>query len=291
MSRSFCLLLSPALNKSGFALMLLCGAFSLLSSCKSKQKVKSVTESKTLSYKSPAELLTGLKKNEFNYTWLSSKFSSSVSIDSNKTSFNVVFKAKKDSVLWFSISPALGIEVARAIITKDSVKFINRLNSTYFKGDFNYISRLLQTDLDFELIQSLLIGNSVAFYEEEENLRSSIDNNTYLLSTIRKRKLRKVIEKNKELKDPAQVIWLEPETYKILRILFKDFNTNRSFEALYSNFQKADTLLFPNNITFEIKAAKHLFITVEYAKIITDKPQSFPFSIPEKYEPIMYKEP
>lgn len=263
-------------------------AFIFITSCKVREKT---TEKKiSLDNKSARTLLAYLKQNEFRGEWLSAKFNTDVTIDSSKTSFGVSLRTRKDSAIWMSISPALGIEVARAIATKDSLKFINRLNSTYFIGDYNYISKLLHTELDFYMLQSLLVGNSVEFYEEDEKLRSAIDDHKYLLSTIRKRRLKKVIERNKELKDPVQSIWLEPGTYKIARILFNDFGANRTFDAKFEHFEKIDSLYFPHKISFDIKAEKKISMSLEYSKITINKPLTFPFSIPEKYDPIIYKE-
>lgn len=246
------------------------------------------TESRT-DFKSSKILSEHLMENEFNYTWLTSKFNAEAIVDGKSTSFNVNVRAKKDSALWMSISPALGIEVARLLATQDSVKFIDRLHSTYFKGDYNYISQLLHTELDFDMLQSLLLGNSIEFYREDEKLKSMIDNKRYLLSTVRKRKLRKVMRDNEDLKikkDLIQSIWLEPETYKISRIYIEDFNTNRTFDANYSNFQTVDSMTVPFNLLFDIKAEKNMNIKIEYSKINRNTVQTFPFSIPSKYDPI-----
>lgn len=271
------------------AAVLLILSAALFPSCKSTKKT--ATENKTtLDFKSSRVLASNLKKNEFSFEWLSAKFNCEATIDSSINSFKVSMRVRKDSLLWFSISPALGIEVARAIITKDSIKFLNRLNSTYFSGGLNYVSKLLQTDLDYESLQSLLVGNSVDFYEDDEKLRSSVDNKRYLLSTIRKRKLRKAIEKNKELKDPVQSIWLDPATFKITQLLFQDFNSNREFMATFGNHKMIDSTYFPYNIKYNIKAEKKVSISIEYTKVEKGEPQKLPFSIPEKYEQIFYTE-
>ncbi len=199
-------------------------------------------------------------------------------------------RCRRDSMIWLSITPLLGIEVARAIITKDSVKFVDRIHSEFFTGDFAYISKLLHADLDYEMIQSLLVGNSVAFYEEDEKLRSGVYDGKFLLSTVRKRKFKRVVEQNKELKDPVQGIWLDPGNYKIMRILFNEFNPDREFDANFSNFQLVDSLLFPHTINYNIKAEKNVIISIDYSKVTLNKPQAMPFSIPEKYERIVIKE-
>ena len=236
--------LTPTLSKGEGArtlIYLFVSLFFLLSflACKTTKKIPVANPADTRAdYKSPKVLASLLRQSEFNFSTLSAKFSCDAVIDSNKNSFNVAMRIKKDSAIWMSISPALGIEVARALITKDSVKFIDRIHTTYFAGDFNYISKMLHTELDYEIIQSLLIGNSVEFYDDDERLRSGAvrDSNQYTLSTIRKRKLKKVLEGNKETKEPLQSIWMENGTYKIRRILFHDFNTNREFDAFFDKF-------------------------------------------------------
>lgn len=261
-----------------------------VASCKTT-KTTPVADTKTnVDFKNARVLANHLKTNEFSFVWLNAKFNCETTIDSSNHSFKVAMRAKKDSIMWFSISPAMGIEVARAIVTKDSVKLINRLNNTYFTGGFDYISKLLQADLDYEALQSLLIGNSTEFYDEDEKLRASIDNKQYVLSTVRKRKLKKAIERNKELKEPVQSIWLDPNTFKITQLLFKDFNTNREFQANYYDYKAVDSTAFPHKILYHIKAEKNVFINIEYTKVEKSEQQKFPFSIPEKYEPIYYKE-
>ena len=260
----------------------------LFDSCKIKEKI--IERKKNIEYKSSSSLLSNLKKSEFNFQWLSAKFSTEVIIDSNKVSFTVSMRSRQDSAIWMSISPALGIEAARAIVTKDSIKFIDRINSAYFVGDYNYLSKLFHTELDFEMLQSLLIGNSVAFYEEEEKLRASIDQDKYLLSTIRRRKLKRALERNKEIKEPVQRIWLDPTIFKISRILINEFNVNRSFEARFDKFNLIDSLYFPNLINYEIRAEKKISISIDYSKIVRNKPVLLPFTIPEKYAPIKFKE-
>jgi predicted transcriptional regulator len=259
-------------------------------SCKQHKTITTTVSKCNLDYKNAKTLTTNLKFNEFHFTKLNAKLNAEAAIDSSFNSFVVSLRIRKDSVIWMSISK-LGIEGARVLISKDSVTFMNRINNTYFKGDFSYISKLLNTQLDFEMLQSLLVGNSVAFYDEDEKIKPGITNCQYTLGTIRKYKLRKVMEKGKELKDPAQSIYLTPENFKISRILFYEFNPDRSFDANFSEFKKVDsTQLFPTKMKYLIKAQKNVDITIDYTKIQLDEEQSFPFKIPNNYEQIVYKE-
>lgn len=268
-----------------FALLML-----VASSCKTRKALPAEPQACNIPSRTAEALSDSLRKNQLDFKTLSAKFDAEVSINGDKTSFNVNMRMSKDSMIWMSISPALGIEVARALVTKDTVMFMNRLNNTYFKGDFAYISKLLQADLDFEMLQSLMVGNNVDFYDEPEKLRVSVRDCKYLLSTVRRRKLRRVIDRNKELRDPVQTIWLEPSTFKITRLLFNEFNTNRTFDATFEKLEKVESYTFPHYMRFDIKAEKNVLITLEYDKVTLNKDVSYPFSIPEKYERLIYKE-
>ncbi|MGB3946772.1 MAG: DUF4292 domain-containing protein [Bacteroidia bacterium] len=265
----------------------------VLLSCKQQKKIAQtpIPETKcNIDYKNAKTLISHLKSNEFKFEKLNAKLTVEALIDSTSNSFTISLRIRKDSIIWLSISK-LGIEGARVFITKDSVKFINKLNNTYFKGDFTYISKLLNTPLDFEILQSLLVGNSVTFYNEDEKLKSGIDNCQYLLGTVRKNKLRKVMEKGKELKESAQSIYMTPETFKISRILFYEFNPERVFDARFSNYETIDSLqLFPLKMNYSVKTQKNINIDITYVKPRLNEEQNFPFKIPENYEQIIYNE-
>jgi len=262
----------------------------ILTSCKHQQKIAGNKTKCDVDFKSAKWLTEKLKSNEFRFNTFDAKLNVEATIDSSSNSFTASLRIKKDSIIWLSISK-LGIEAARILITKDSVRFIDRINTQYFKGDFAYITRLMNFQVDYEILQALLVGNSVSFYDDDERLKGGISDCQYLLGTIRKRKLRKVIEKGKELKDPSQNIYLSPDNFKILRILFYDFDLNRSFEADYSQFAPIDsTQLFPTKMNFNIKAQKNIKIDIQYLRQKMNDNVTFSFKIPDNYEEIKYKE-
>lgn len=276
-----------------FVCLLLCTSL-LFSSCKTRKKITLNNGKCLLDFKNARTLSSNLKAKEFKFDRLSAKVSVDAEIDSTSASFTITLRIKKDSVIWMSLSK-LGIEGARVLITKDSVRFIKRPlgddNGKFFVGDFAYISKMLSTDLDFEMLQSLLVGNSVEFYDEDEKLKPGIDSCQYTLGTIRKKRLHRVIKGEKELKEPAQSIYMVPETFKIARILFYEFGPDRSFDARFSDFELKDsTQQFPMKMNYTIKAQKNVKIDLQYTKLILNEEQTFPFKIPENYEPINIKE-
>jgi hypothetical protein len=290
-----------ALKRTYPVLFLLLALFvgSSFSACKRKKKKDENTQQNTetnttackLQYRLPRPLIADMRKAEFQFTWLSGKLECEASDDSTKANFDVTLRMCRDSVIWMLVTdPIIGIKVARVLITKDSVKFVQYLPSEKcFRGDFTLLSNLLQTDVDFEMMQSLLIGNSVSFYEEDEKLKSSVNHTdcNYTLSTIRKRKIRKTLEGQKPPQDPFQTISLDPQTFKIMRILFVD-EQNRTFSAEYSNFTKQDSMLLPNTAVFVARGVqKSARLEMKYKSFKLNGPLDFPFNFPDDCEPII----
>jgi hypothetical protein len=261
-----------------------------LGACKTSKKITFNNGKCLIEPKTAKSLTKHLKENEFRFDKLNAKLSVEATVDSSSNSFTVTLRMKKDSIIWMSISK-LGIEGARVLITKDTVKFMNRIKSQYFIGDFSYISKIINTDLDFEILQSLLVGNSVEFYDDDEKLKPGVDDCKYYLGTVRKRKMKRIIEKGKEYKDAAQTIYMVPDKFKITRIVFFEFNPDRNIDVRYDNFVSIDsTQLFPQKISCNIKAQKSVIIEMNYTKTVFNEEQTFPFKIPENYEQIVVKE-
>jgi hypothetical protein len=273
-------------------------------SCKSK---KHATAENTppantgckVQFRLPKPLISDMHKSEFKFDWFAGRMDVEASDDSSRVTFDVFVRMRRDSAIWMNVLGPLNIKVARVLITKDSVRFVQYQDGTLspqprcFAGDFALLSQLLQTEVDYEMMQSLLIGNSVSFYEEDEKLKSSVntDECNYTLSTIRKRKLKRVLEGQAPPSEPLQTISLDPQTFKIMKILFIDAQ-NRSFTATYDDFSKEDSLLFPHHAVFIAKGLqKTARVNMKYKHITLNQPQEFPFTIPDDCKPIIIEGP
>jgi hypothetical protein len=245
----------------------------------------------------PHPLISDMWKNEFHFNWFSAKMDCEASTDSAKMNFDVTVRIRKDSLIWMNVTdPMMGITIARALISRDSVKFIQYQDGSLtpvkkcFQGDFAYLSQILHTEVDFEMMQSVLVGNSVSFYQEDEKLNSSINRGEclYVLSTIRKRKLKKVLNAPETApSEPIQTISLDPVSFKILKILFIDAQ-NRTFTANYDDFAPEDSMMFPHKAIFFARGAqKSARLDVAFKRIKLNQPLEFPFVIPDDCQPIL----
>jgi hypothetical protein len=264
--------------KAGLLVLLLPLFF--YSSCSSPRKATRVE----IKEEGADYLIRMLKEKELKFDWFSAKFSADYKNKDKENSFNGQIRIRKDSLIWLSLTPMLGIEAIRLVITQDSVKMINRLNNTYFIGDYDYVNRFLNTNIDFDLLQAFLLGNDLQFYEDG-SFRAGIDKDVYKLSTSQRQKLKKYVRSSHEnLKIFIQNIWLDPSTYKIIRADVKEIRKdNIKLDASYDSFIDVEGQLFPKEMKFEIRADNTIRVKVEFSRIAINTPLQFPFTIPSSY--------
>jgi hypothetical protein len=235
----------------------------------------------------PDYLFAKLKEKELKFDWFSAKFSADYSNKGKENSFNGQIRIRKDSLIWISLTPMLGIEAVRLMISQDSVKMINRLNDTYFLGDYEYVNRFLNTNIDFDLLQAFLLGNDLQFYEDGK-FRASIDGGEYKLSTGERSKLKKFVRNSQEnLKIFIQNIWLDPVSFKITHADVKEIRRdNIKLESTYADFESLDNQLFPRKMTYTIHADNTILVKADFSKMSLNIPLQFPFKIPGSYQPV-----
>jgi hypothetical protein len=269
--------------------------------CKSKRKMKensntasvdTANERCKLDFKSAKTLIKHIKESELSYKWMFAKANVESNIDGKEESFDIKVRIRKDSAMLVSIQYLLGIEVAKVLITRDSVKMVIYPKKQYFRGDFNYINEILHADLDFDLLQAVLFGNSADFSDEDEKLKPVTDrqNCRYILSTERRRKFRKINQGQAEPKKSLQAMTLDPVTFKIVKNEFIDVETNRIFTANYEKYSApTDSVYAPRHVNIDILAEKKVSLKIDYVRMEKNTPQKLSINIPAKYEPIQVK--
>ncbi|MBK7215283.1 MAG: DUF4292 domain-containing protein [Bacteroidales bacterium] len=233
-------------------------------------------------------LMNKLKENELKFSSFSAKYSAVFINNKKKTNISGQIRIVKDSAIWITITPMLGIEMARFMLTPDSIKYLNRINSTYLLKDFKYINQMLNKTLDFDMAQAFLTGNDFTLYENN-SFKASVDKGEYKLSTSNRRKLKRFVRRSEdEISIPLQSIWLDPDRFKINRVLLKEAERDsRKFVAEYTEFIELDGQNIPTKPDFRIETDKDkIRIRIEYSKVQLNEELSLPFFVPESYMPI-----
>jgi hypothetical protein len=273
----------------GFRLLLPVMGILLLtagSGCRArKEEAINPTPGKPLIDRSVQDLIDKLDQNAFKTNWISAKASVTTATEGAETSFTINMRAKRDSLIWISITPLLGIEVARVIITPDSVKMMDRIHSKYTVSSFETINKLLQLRVNFEIIQSLLWGNFFA-YKKNENRFNSVytEEKQYILSSLNKNKLKRSLEEIDPNKQVIQDVYVMDDRYRITRVSVNDQKINKSLLTTYEDFRETPGGYFPYKSSTLITAEKNFELKIEYGKLTVGEPQEFPFNIPASYE-------
>lgn len=287
-------------NSSSF-LVLICTVIlmSFTFSCKSKKHLKQTPDTNVvaadtalgkcrLDFKSAKALSKYIKENELKYEWIQAKADVETLIDGEDHNLDIRVKGRKDSAIWISIQAVGLVDVAKLLITRDSVKMVVYVKKQYFIGDFNYINQLLNADLDFDMIQAALFGNSADFDDDDAKMKPVIDreNCNYLLSTERRRRLRRITNGHDSLRHSLQTMRLNSDTYKIINNDFEDATTNRSFHAKYDRFTAKDSVFAPHDVNIEIRAEKKINLKINYVRMEINQPFKLSLNIPKNYDPI-----
>jgi len=258
----------------------------VLMGCKSQQKIQG---KKLANKKNLPTLLQSVENAEFKPDWLAVKASVDFEKNEEKTGFKANIRMKRDSMIWLSITPVIGVELARVVLTPDSVKMVNRLEGTYFLGDYNFLNKTFDVDLDYATIQAMLLGNSLSL-EDNDKLVASIDDGVYLLSGLKKRKLRKSYEKEEAKGNDESIFsaWIDPISFKITRQSFVDFNTQQSFDVFYNDFKTVENEVFPHQTVITLEAEEKVTGEISYSGLVINLARKMPFSISSKYEPVKF---
>ena len=268
------------MNKPILYLLSLFLLIALFSSCRSqKAKMK-----KPIRLMGSDYVLEQMHKNQSVFDWFSGKAKVDFIEGRKTTPFTAQMRIKRDSVIWISLSTGIGIEGGRLLLTQDSVKYINRINKTYFVGDYDFLSELINTEVSFCMIQALLTGKDFSWHNYQ-GLKAKLDNKLYQLESTNRHHLKKH-SKLDNFENPIyyQSLWINPETFKIQHIKIKEIgNENNKIFASYKQYRSVDEQLIPYSMDIKFDSNKGLSLEMVYYKINLDEKVGFPFSISEKY--------
>ena len=176
----------------------------------------------------------------------------------NEVSLGISIRVRKDSLIWASVTAPFGIELFRALITKDSVFYINRTNKTYFLKPIAHISKIIKTDIAFNEIQEMIMANPRIIKQKYSYNKTNDD---FLLTA----------------KDGIFTI---SNFYRIRRGVLID--KGNSLIYTYSNFSFNND--FPEQLELVVKSSsENLFnLKLNYSKVVFEQ-QHLPFKIPSSY--------
>lgn len=242
----------------------------LLSSCKS---TKVITDGNADSGLSSKSLIKNHYNNQLVYKTISGRMKIDYSDGDSSQGVSVSLRMEKGKAIW--ISAPLGI--VKAYITPKRVSFYNKLENEYFDGDFSYLSNLLGTELNFEKVENLLLGQAI-FNLKQEKYHIAINSGNYELKPKKAQELFKAL------------FQIEPQNYKMAAQQISQPWENRLLEIKYKNYQEIDKKIFPNEIGIvATDGDSQTLIEIQYKNIEFNRNMNFPYKIPKGFKKIALK--
>ena len=193
-----------------------------------------------------------------------------------KQKLTIKLRIEKDKVIWGNAT-VMGFLVIRAKITPENVNFYEKINKTYFKGDFKALQIILGTEVNFSQLQNLLLGQTI-YDLKEQKYTSQISDNAHLLSPIEQKTLFDIF------------FWINPSHFKLDRQEVFNKKKNQRFQVFYKSYMVVDGETFPKKIEIRSnKGEKFTNISIEYRSVIFNKKLKIPFRVPRGYKRIVFK--
>ncbi len=240
-----------------------------LVSCKSKAVL---IEGEANSKLSSVKIIDNHYNNKKDFSTLYIKSNAHYEDDKQSQNVTAEIKIKKDEMILVSIR-FLGITMAKALITPTEVKYYEKLGSKYFEGNFSALSQWLGTDLDYQKVQNMLIGEAIDDLKNDKFTTSIVD------------KLYKL-----ESKSDTNIIkayFFEADKFQLKKEQLTQINEERMMQIEYPNFMEYNQLFFPSGIVINAyQNSKKTNIDIEYKTITLNEELTFPYSVPDGYDKI-----
>lgn len=244
-----------------------------LLACRTRKTLSAASSTVTseLSHKK-AENIQLLKSKDMSFNTLAVKAKAKLDIGGSKNNATMNIRMEKGRRIWVSITALAGIEIARALITPDSIKVRNNFQNVYLKQPFSYIHKFTSRKVSFDWLESILSGNTIAdFLNDQAEIEQA--NGLWLLQG-----------KNAAL---AYKILFDG-MMKVSETNINDIKAGQSLKVLYSSaYHDLGGSLFPNGVTINSMTGTRIVnIELEYSGTQRNVPLDFPFTVPGKYEVI-----
>lgn len=260
--------MKKSISNSLYFLLIACFLFA----CKSKQKVSNHTAGKvTTATVNNKESLSLIQAKQTSFKTFSTKANTQLNIKNKSYDVTLNIRIKSGEGIWVSVTYFAGIEVARALITPDSIKVMDKVNDEYLKKPFSFINKFASEEIDYGTLEAVFLGNCLPISLNTNN--DFVKENGLLKISGQKQQLVFKTLFNPELK-PANTQLYTTDNLKNLNVTIAEFE----------NIANA---LVPKFIKISSAAGEEtLQLNMEYTKTQLNEPVDFPFNVSKRFSVI-----
>lgn len=174
---------------------------------------------------------------------------------------------RKDSIIWASVS--IGLELARAKITKDSLIFLDRFNRKAYIGTWEELSRTSGFDLNYNLLQAVLTGGMLFPAEAKDEVEPGSG-----ISLIRQVRNGITFESR-----------IDNSVHKVFEVRGNDALRGSALELGFKRFITQNEQLIPSVISMLLTGRSNARLEITHSRIeFMEGGLSFSFGIPGSYK-------
>ena len=217
------------------------------------------------------QIIKAHSKNTTDFKTLQSKVKIDYTKDAKTSGYTVSLRVEKGKTIW--LNATLGL--ARAKITPDNVSFYDKINNQYFDGDFKLLSDLLGTEIDYNKLENLLLGQAI-FELNKGDYIASTHEKSYVLAP-------------KEQKELFEIFLLfNPTHFKMDSQQISQSQESRFLEIDYLSYQEVEKETVPKQLKIiAVEKDDETIIDLELKSVKLNGELRFPFRIPSGFEEII----
>lgn len=244
-------------------------------SCKPKAIVSSTTVTEPVENMKVSKIIDSHYSNKSDFSTLYIKANARYADDKQSQNVTAEIRIKKDQKILVSIR-FIGITMAKALITPTSVSYYEKIKGTYFEGDFSALSQWLGTDLDYDKIQNMLVGETLDDMYQGKYTQVLLDN-LYRLDDANNGNTQKSY-------------YFNPNDFTVNKQEVAQKAENRTIQISYPERVAYKEANLPASVEIKTEQPKGKSeINLNYNSVSFNEELSFPYSVPDGYKRIIIK--
>ena len=203
--------------------------------------------------------------NRIPYDWFATRIKVEYSDDRQSQDFTAVVRMRRDSIMWVSLQGPFGIEGARILITRDTIKLVNKLSNEYLCQPISYLSNILPMQTDMTLLQDFILGYYMQFAGTAQDYRG-LEDSLHLIQA-----------ESPQMRYRAR---LYPQNYTLAKSLLTDKMIKQEMSITFGGYTTEQGRPFSAERTIDLKQGSKSFnLHLSYTKIRVNEPLAFPFDV------------